>query len=159
MSYTTQVLAWWGAALATVVFCWDVYKWRTTGARIRLTVRPNMRAAGDPELEGRDLISIGATNYGDRPTTLTHLAFRWYATWWKRIRQQSDKTFLVPLPYPGHLPYKLEVGEEWNGLTSQSEEVTGLATTGHLICELHHVCSKRPVKGRVVLRNSPPKRQ
>jgi hypothetical protein len=35
--------AWWGAALATIVFGWDIYKWLTSGAKITLSATGNMQ--------------------------------------------------------------------------------------------------------------------
>jgi len=35
--------AWWGAILATVVLLWDIFKWRATRVRLRITAQPNMQ--------------------------------------------------------------------------------------------------------------------
>jgi hypothetical protein len=152
---TTVVVAWWGAVLATTVFLWDVYKWRTRGPRIRMVVKPDMQAMGDPELEGKTLILISATNVGDRATTLELLAFVWYGNWWKRIRRKPEKQFLVKNPgRDRRFPYKLEVGERWDGMAFQPEETREMASTGHLVCELHHASSKSPVTKRLLMSSS-----
>lgn len=148
---TTQVLAWWGAVLATVVFLWDVYKWRTTGPRIRMTVQADIKILGDPELEGRTYILVQATNFGDRPTTLEQMSFAWYANWWRYIRRKPDAQFVIKNPGCGRsFPYKLEVGERWDGMANQEGEAIELSKRGYLFCSLSHACSKRPVNKRIL---------
>jgi len=147
---TTQFLAWWGAVLATLVFLWDIYKWRTAGPRIRMTVQANMRILGDPELEGKPLILVSATNIGDRPTTLESLTFTWYANWWQRIKSKSTNHWYIKNPGLCHsFPCKLELGERWDGRANWTEEYADLAKSGHLMCHLHYASSKWPVAKRV----------
>lgn len=43
----TDIAAWWGAITATVVLCWDVYKWIMSGARVRIEVRSGVSITGD----------------------------------------------------------------------------------------------------------------
>jgi len=155
---TTPIVAWWGAVLATIVVLWDVFKWRRTGPRIRMSVRPDMRGVGEPELEGRTLILVSATNVGERPTTLESLTYVWYPTWWHRLRRKRDKKFFVENPGLQHpFPCKLEVGERWDGRVNQTEQMVEMARTGHLMCELHHACAKRPVAKRLAISSNVPK--
>ena len=113
---TTMIVAWWGAVLATIVLLWDVFKWRRTGPRIRMSVRPNSTIYSDPELEGKTLILVSATNVGDRPTTLESLRYIWYPNWCNRLMQKSEKKWYVKNPgLANSFPYKLEVGERWDG--------------------------------------------
>lgn len=109
----------------------------------------------DHELEGKTLIVISATNVGERPTTLENLVFVWYVNWWNRIRRKPEMQFIVKNPGRGRpFPYKLEIGERWDGIAFQSEETVKMASTGHLVCQLHHACSKRPVTKRLLMRGS-----
>ena len=66
----TDIVAWWGAIVATSVLIWDIYKWRTSGPRIKFIVQPNSLVVGDPARKGKRFISVKATNVGDRPTTI-----------------------------------------------------------------------------------------
>ncbi len=47
-----EIVAWWGAIVATVVLVWDIYKWKTSGPKIRFVVCPGMIVVGDPTREG-----------------------------------------------------------------------------------------------------------
>jgi hypothetical protein len=146
----TTLAAWWGAVLASVAFLWDAYKWWTTGPQIRMVVLPERRVVGDPELEGKTLIAIQATNVGDRPTTLENLAFVWYANWWNRLRWKQKRGYIIINPGRGrNFPYKLEVGERWDGLAFQEETLVQEASTGHLMVELSYASSKRPIRKRL----------
>jgi hypothetical protein len=44
----SDVAAWWGAVLATVVFAWDVYKWAKSGPRVVMTVQTHMKMINIP---------------------------------------------------------------------------------------------------------------
>jgi hypothetical protein len=70
---STGIVAWWGAILSTIVFLWDIYKWQTSGPRIRFSVQTNMRTINVSGYKGKTLVSTNVTNYGERPTTLTNL--------------------------------------------------------------------------------------
>jgi hypothetical protein len=150
---STGFVAWWGAVVATSVLVWDIYKWWTTGPRIRFIVQPDRKIMGDPELEGQTFIIFSATNFGDRPTTLESLYFLWYPNWWHRIRGKYPHGGIVKNPgFSRQFPCRLEVGERWDGRMKQSDEVVRQAKTGHFICELRHGSIKRPVRKRLLYR-------
>jgi hypothetical protein len=148
----TTIVAWWGAIVATIVILWDIFKWYTTGPRILMTVTPNMKIVGNPELEEDTHIIIYASNVGERPTTLENLWFVWYPNLWKCFRRKPEQNLFVKNPGRHRsFPYKLEVGERWEGMATQSDEIVELANTGYLVCHLHHACSKRPIKKRLFI--------
>jgi HJR/Mrr/RecB family endonuclease len=72
----TEIVAWWGAVLATIVFLWDIYKWRTAGRKLRVSVQSGMKSINMPQFEGKTLIHVNVSNYGDRPTTITNLGYQ-----------------------------------------------------------------------------------
>ena len=49
----TTILAVWGAVLSTIVFAWDIYKWRTSGPRLRFFASGNMETVNMPAYDGR----------------------------------------------------------------------------------------------------------
>ena len=80
----TEIAAWWGAAIATLVLGWDVDKHVRSGPRLRVRANPNMEIVGyEVKLglmetvlpKGTKLIHVDVTNVGDQPTTLTHFVF------------------------------------------------------------------------------------
>ncbi len=152
IEWTTTLIAWWGAVLATAVFLWDVYKHYSTGPRIKMKVMADRWVDGDPELEGKTWVLVEVTNVGGRATTLKNMTMVFYQTRWQRLRHRPAQQFFVKNP-GRHLsfPHKLEVGDTWNGFVNQNDEATRMARDGYLYCHLYCSSQERPIKGRVVL--------
>jgi len=146
-------VAWWGAVVATSVLIWDFYKWKTSGAKIRLLVQSRMKMFGDPSLEDDTFVMFKVTNIGSRPTTITTVGFRYYENWWRKIRKKENLTFIVPNPALNHqqLPYVLDVGQEWMGGTKQTKDIEKYANEGYLIAEIYDSVHEKPSSGRVVI--------
>jgi hypothetical protein len=113
----TKVAAWWGASLGTLVFLWDVFKWRHRGALVNvetsiMTMHPPMPGEKDVEY-----LMATVTNNGAQPTTITHLAGFWYRTRGQRLRRRPEKKFVCnPIPVFGPPPpHVLKPGERWMG--------------------------------------------
>lgn len=154
----TDVAAWWGAGVATVVLLWDIYKWLMTGARLRLTVSGNMEGYGHIALllnPNQTVVVVEIANVGDKKTTITHLFAYHYKNWWGRLFRQRAKTLVVqPDPALANpLPFALEPGARWLGATYQNQEVEELSRNGHLLIGVLHSVSKKPVFQRLVIPN------
>jgi hypothetical protein len=150
------VVAWWGAILSTTIFLWDIYKWRTSGPKLRVSVQAGMQSINMPEFEGKTLILTNVSNYGDRPTTITNLAFLYYKNIWSLIRDRNDKGFIVATPSTvQRIPYELKQGTMWTGISIQDEEIENMARNGYLICALYHSHNEKPIKRRLVLTKQP----
>jgi hypothetical protein len=114
----SDIAAWWGAGLATIVLGWDIYKWFTSGARLFVKVQPNMQEVGDPRETKNILVEV--VNRGDKLTTLTHLAFYSYKNrFYRLIRRRNPHVGIVPRPGGPGLPFELEPGKRWAGLVEQ----------------------------------------
>lgn len=149
----TEIVAWWGAVLATIVFLWDIYKWRTAGPKLRVSVQSGMKSINMPQYEGKTLIYVNVSNYGDRPTTITNLGYLHFANLWTRMRGRPDAAAIVPNPNDVHLlPYELKQGNLWSGIAIQNDQVTKWATEGRLYCVLYHSHREQPIYRRVVAR-------
>ena len=68
----TLVIAAYGALLSTIVAVWQILSNR---ARVKMTVRRNMLAFGDPRYQGVTLTAITVTNVGRRPVTITSMGY------------------------------------------------------------------------------------
>jgi len=147
----TELVAWWGAIVATGLLLLEVYKWRATGARLRLIVQSGMKLKGHPTRDNETLISVCVTNIGDRPTTITTVALRHFLSWWDRFRKKASQNFIIPNPNLNHhtLPHVLEVGKEWIGGITQDSEIEKMIERGHLVVEVYDSVHRRPVVGRV----------
>ncbi len=150
----TDIVAWWGAVVATIVLIWDIYKWKKQGPRIRFRVQPGMIIIGDPTRKGKKFISAEATNVGDRPTTITNLVMQFYKTYFQMLRHKPSESMIVNTPSSSQpLPYTLNPGQIWRGLAIQSPEIEDLAKKGYLVCGLCHSHSDKEIDRRIKLRN------
>lgn len=67
----TEIAAWWGAGIATLILFWDIYKWIISGPKFSFRVSSNMKFFGDLKRDDQTYVTIRATNKGDRPTTIS----------------------------------------------------------------------------------------
>lgn len=147
-----EFVAWWGAILATVVLAWDIYKWRTAGPKLRTTVQTGMQSINMPQYDGKTLITVNVSNYGDRPTTITNLGYLYFPNYWRRFRHWPEKAFVIPNPSDTQrLPFELKQGSLWSGIAIQDTEIAKMAKEGLLYCVLHHSHNERPIYRRVVV--------
>ncbi|MBI5205303.1 MAG: hypothetical protein HZA11_10340 [Nitrospirae bacterium] len=148
----TDIVAWWGAVIATIVLIWDIYKWKTSGPKLKFVVTPNMLVVGDPAREGKKYISANATNIGDRPTTITNLVIQHYNNYFNMLRHKPSTSMIVVAPSTAQpLPFILQPGQVWQGLAIQNQELEKLAKDGYIVCGLCHSHSDKEIDRRINL--------
>ena len=142
-----------GAVVATIVLLWDGVKWYADQqAKLDVYLSTGMRSFNIPELEGKELMVLRATNMSSRATTLTHMTMQLYPTWLAYIRRRPSKSWIVVDQLPNQpLPYVLEPGKIWTGTGIQTEDIPEMAK-GHLYVELIHALARKPIRCRVVIR-------
>jgi len=94
----TDFLAGYGAALATLVGAWDVYKWINRGASVQVDVSERVIQAAEPQrmqAQYSDCLVAIATNNGDRPATITNLGGYWYRTRLQRLLRRPETKFVI----------------------------------------------------------------
>jgi hypothetical protein len=144
------IVAWWGAILSTIVFLWDIYKWRTAGPKLRLRVQTGMEIRNAPEHEGKTLLVIEVVNYGERPTTITNAILVSYSSALSRLRKRHDEVFVIPIPSREQpLPFELKPGSIWRGMGVQEQGLEDAARDGYLYCLVAHSHRGAPLKRRV----------
>ena len=161
----TELFARWGAGLSTVVFAWDVYKWRTSGPRIRFAFETGMEAMDVPEYQGKTIARITVTNYGSRPTTLKNVGYLQFVKerfpskirrripfFWKS-NQKPDWSAVIFPRTKDELPFELRPGSIWVGLTEQNLEIEQRSKQSGLYCYLWHSHSEKPLRRRVRVRS------
>ena len=155
MNTTTNIAAWWGATIATIVLIWDIYKWAHLGPIINVTASPNMKTFGEIPNHPRDkkYISVEVTNTGTQKTTITHLMSSHYKSLIFKLIKKTDKNyaFLTPAFLAPPLPYILNPGERWLGGIEQNNELEKLSRSGLLYCGIYHTGNKKPVMQRVII--------
>ena len=153
---STAFVAWWGAILSSVVFLWDVYKYRSAGPKLRFSVQTGMQSINMPEYEGRTLILAKVANRGDRPTTITNLGYLYFQKRRLLGKNIADKAAIVPNPSRAQpLPFELKPGAEWMGFAIQDAEIEKWATGGTLYMMLYHSHDEKGLRHRVVIRQTP----
>jgi hypothetical protein len=149
---STDIAAWWGAIVASLVLFWDVYKWKTQGPQLVMRLSPNIVVMGDPLREGKTWVMVTVSNIGDRPTTIKGVGMEHYTNWFGRLRHRVAKAAVFLNPNDGFpLPRLLNPGDEWVGLIPQERQDKGIdleemSRNGHLIIWLsqsHKVQAKR----------------
>lgn len=147
----TELAAWWGAGIATLVLGWDVYKWKTSGRpRIHVEVLPNRGIFNSPRHEGRTYVAVRVTNRGDRSTTITNLTGQWYRTLLHLLLQRTKWGFVVASPgITQPIPHRLDPGAFWDGIIDQNKELEEHARTGVLLCRVYLSHTSRPITKRI----------
>lgn len=145
----SDIAAWWGAAVATIVLFFELFKWQKSRAAISVSAKPNMQIVGRNGVDNRKHIVLTATNRGGQPTTITHVIVAHYPSWFRRLRNRPDMQGAVPDPTPGCLPHVLAPGEIWTGLLDQVDLQEKSEPKGYLYCGVHHSLANEPVMVRV----------
>ncbi|WP_157214682.1 hypothetical protein [Polaromonas sp. CF318] len=118
---STEIVAWWGAVIATTVLTWDVVKWLRSGARLRMKVKPNshyhdsevvpLKNAPDGACgRVKESIHIELANVGALPTTIMNISARraipggWVGN--------DSSAFTVH--WGKELPYMISPGDIWS---------------------------------------------
>jgi hypothetical protein len=146
----TAVVAWWGAVLSTIVFIWDIYKYRKAGPRLRFEVHAGMILVPSPDK--REFISSTVTNYGDRSTTLTNIAIFYFENRWSiaHFRNRPTRAAVAyDLNTHQQFPWELKAGNVWMGRTEQTPELMKWGEAGVLYFDLYHSHSKKRIRRRV----------
>jgi hypothetical protein len=145
----SDIAAWWGAGLATIVLVWDVLKWRKARARLIISAKPDMEsfepAAGG--LQGDKLIHVEVVNRGGATTTLKLLIVRfWSGRLARLLRRKPVVQGVILRPDTSQpLPYKLEPGGRWSGTIDQQDiENKSGGIRGLLECSFSHSQADKP---------------
>lgn len=153
---STEMVAWWGAILASSVLLWDVYKWKSQGPKLVMRISSNVQVYGDPLREGKIWVSVTVSNVGDRPTTISSVGIEYYTGWIKRLQNRAEKGYVFPHTNDSvPLPKVLNPGEEWTGLipqlTHKECDVETLSQTGHLMIWLSRSDKQRVLQKRLTI--------
>jgi hypothetical protein len=149
----TSIVAWWGAILSTIVFLWDIYKYRAAGPKLRFTVQTGMEGVNMPMCEGQTLILATVTNFGDRPSTITNVGYLYFKGRRFLRKKHPDKAAVVPSPSIAQpIPFELKPGAVWSGIVIQAPQIEEWATTGILDMLVYHSHTSKPLRQRVVIK-------
>ena len=159
---STSIAAWYGAALATAVLAWEIYKWVAYRVRIEVRARAGMKLITDaPSAEDATLtksddsswVTITVSNQGELPTTLEQISMCYCRKLWQRMLHRPEATMIVMTV--GHtlggrrLPWRLEPGGTWSDIVKETSGISHMLEEGRLYCFAHCSTGKRPAVCRV----------
>ena len=149
LSYAKEIIG-----LAALLF--GIYKWRFSGARVRLRVTSSDQRYGHLAMliqPGQELVVVEAVNVGRQNTVLTHLFASYYENIWQRLLKMNEKTYVItPSPNLANgLPFDLEPGARWVGASYQPAWVAEASRNGHLIIGMHHSAGRSSVRKRLIV--------
>jgi hypothetical protein len=152
----TDVVAWWGAVVATAVLVWDVVKWKLSG-RPKLDVRVD---GGMSLLHNKNpdqkFFTVSVTNNGDKKTTLQNLSLWHYKEKPSRFKKQHPQILVAIASRAGQqLPHVLEPGETWSGLYEQMKNVEEMLETGFLFVRVEDSSKQKTAQARFIKRDDP----
>jgi hypothetical protein len=123
--------AWWGAVVATILLVWDVKKWLGERATLIVNAFGNRRLFSSVSgLRPGELVVVNVTNRGRSPTTINGLAMTWFKSRWRRLRKQTEGSFIVRVETPQPIPHVIQPGEEWSGYFPQTADIDQFSKEG-----------------------------
>jgi hypothetical protein len=148
-----EIVAWYGAFIATLVLLWDIYKWKRSGPIINVSISPDMELISNvpDRLKGKILIFVQVVNSGNMDTTLTHLVIFHYSSFFKKIIKKKNMQAIVVSALYTPLPYVLESGKIWQGGILQDKKLEEMSRNGYLYCGIIHASRKKPILQRVIV--------
>jgi hypothetical protein len=143
-------IAIYAAFVATLVFAWNVYVWRNSGPKLRVSASMNMMIiGGSAEEEAKRFLIVRATNVGSKQTTITNVLICSYKNAWQLLRKRPSFNAIfnnVGNSYP--VPYVLEVGNNFSSRADQADLIDKLRDT-YFYAGVQHSFVEKPVMVRV----------
>lgn len=150
----TIAIATYAAVVATGALALEVRRWRESGPRLVLSASPEMSVASDPPDPSTYLV-VTASNTGNTPTTITHLAlFKYDNIFRKFINKKSLQRLIINPQFlgdPANIPKLLSPGERWMGVAIYDDEgeLANLIATGKLYAAIHASHKSRATVTRI----------
>lgn len=145
----SEVAAWWGAGVATLVFVWNlITAWRS-GPRVKVRVSTDWHMRPSTEPEDPPYIHVRVINNGDQTTTIEALVGRYYSSRLARWLRKKNQQFSVPTPVGCTIPHELAPGTRWTALALQESILADVPHRGLVYIGVAHSQAKRPVLKKV----------
>lgn len=149
---SSDYAAWWGATIATLALIWNIVVAIRTGARLHISISPNMQFFPAPQgEENKKHIIVTAVNRGTSPATITNFLGYSDKYWWTRFtkNKKDRQCFIVnPMGSSSPIPLKVEPGDEWRGIADQEAIMEGVGSN-YVYLGICHNQHKKPILKRV----------
>ncbi len=154
-AYTfTDFAAWWGAVLATLVFCWDIFKHMRSGPRINIEAISDMGSVPKASHLPDTFIYITVSNNGNAPSTFKNIGFFHFKSLREKVFGKPRTQAVLTHPHLVHpLPYILKPGETWNGFIDQNK-MDQFFESGFLYIWCQFSNPKKPILAKIKKQSS-----
>jgi hypothetical protein len=150
----SDVAAWWGAGVATIVGAWEIWKSLHEGPRLNVYVGANRVIAGGGQIGPDYYIMTTVINRGTQATVITHHSGVLYRTWWDFRRKKNAQLFWITQNKFGHeLPIRLEPGDQWQGWVDQGKFLSQYNGYRYLLLGVYDSMSEKPSQMRIDIRS------
>jgi hypothetical protein len=152
--FYTVAISVYAAVVATAVAVWDVVKWKMQGPNLEVEVQSGMKLYGNGAPDENDYVVMRVTNRGDRPTTITNMAYLLYRDDFVARWSRNSSSFAAIVPNPSQaqpLPFVLPPGAQWVGMGLEDAEIKQMAASGCLMCAVYHSHTNKPIMRQVVI--------
>jgi hypothetical protein len=147
----TNVIAIYGAFVASIGGIWNIYQWWSRGPKLVGRYSPGMVMfePGASVQSTEKYLSITISNQGTSPTTLTSLGLFGYDTLLKYYFRRPSFTAIIPKQIGAQLPTSLAVGSEWKALCVQDEKIEELSRSKLLCFVVSHSFSSSETRIKI----------
>lgn len=156
---STTLAAWWGAGAGTCVLLWDIYKWWSKGAKLKVVIRsnvcyPDSRVLRTEKTPHGDISTLAPychieiRNVGESPTTL--ISIEATHTCEKNAGQMTCTGPVFQSLDARRLPTVIEEGSLWSARIEMAT-MEALAERGRPYLEINSSQSTKPLKVYVAM--------
>jgi hypothetical protein len=129
--------AWWGAVVATVVFAWDIIKWKKNGPRLKVSV-------AQTEQCGPMDFALVATNIGNEPALVEKVSLQLLVGTFRRKIVILDGPFSLSGGY-GFPPVTIAPGHPWFVRIGLSKKLPQFPSKSYRVfVEFHEAHREKP---------------
>ena len=134
-----DIVALYAALLSTAIAVWEYIKWR---GRNNVEVTCNANMLFFPSANKKKYVVVKATNKGETPTTITHLAMYFWKNRFDRLFKRERQSFMIN---SDQVPKIVNPGEQWFGQIEQNDEIEKMAAEGLLYAVLIHSMGRKEI--------------
>jgi hypothetical protein len=154
------IVAAYAAIVATGALFLEVRRWFEEGVKLSISMMPRAGVIGGLEDDANTYFHVSVANRGAVPTTITHLAFLVFPSWWARWRRRPTQSFYVPRPWMSgltpNIPQELKPGAQWMGLAHPDEKLRAILESGSAYVAIYTTSLDRPFLKRIEKPAEPP---
>jgi hypothetical protein len=150
----TTFLAWLGAITGTSALVWDVFKWKRSGANLRVAVMLDMTVDENGFFREEfappnPYMAVRIVNEGQASTILESLQIVIYENKKKKRDYEEKARVIIFGTHLGKLPHTLAPAHKWVGAILQTPELEYSIQNELVYLEVHHTFNRRPTIIRV----------